>query len=392
MRRRQLSRNGCAISATLSDSLNIAVVGACPYPVPQGSQVYLRNTALALRAAGHNVHLVTYGYGLGDDPSGLPLHRASNVPFARRTAAGPSIAKPVQDAFLVQKLREMVRTHHIDIVNAHNYEGLAVALAARVRPIVYHPHNALMDELPHYFPARGLAESAGRALDKALPRRADLVVAPHEELAGYLVAVRCDPNRVKVVPAPIELDTIRQRPQTNSRPALVYMGNLDRYQNLGLLRSVIAHVRQEIPDAELVVATGASRASDLLHVSEFARVVRTESSKDLLHELPDGAVFVCPRVSWSGYPIKLLNAMAAALPIVCCASAAHPLTHEENGLVIPDNNVQAFAAAAVQLLRDPALRARLGQAARRTVEQEHTMDAVGTRLDVLFRDLGKRRP
>ena len=31
--------------------------------------------------------IVTYGYGVGDDTSGLPLHRATNVPGARRTGA-----------------------------------------------------------------------------------------------------------------------------------------------------------------------------------------------------------------------------------------------------------------------------------------------------------------
>jgi glycosyltransferase involved in cell wall biosynthesis len=374
----------------LSDSLNIAVVGACPYPVPQGSQVYLRNTALALRAAGHNVHLVAYGYGHGDDTSGLPLHRAANVPLARRTAAGPSIAKPMQDALLVRKLREVVRTQRIDVVNAHNYEGLAVALAARARPIVYHPHNALMDELPHYFPARGLAEIVGRALDKALPRRADLVIAPHEELAGYLMAVGCAADRMKVVPPPIDMDVVAPNLTYCETPSLFYAGNLDRYQNLEALRHVMTRVRAEFPHAELMVATAATRAKDLLAVSEFARVVRTDSMAVALRDLSRGAVFVCPRVSWSGYPIKLLNAMAAGLPIVCFEAAAYPLTEDETGLIVRDNDGEAFAAAAVRLLRDAELRARLGTSARHKAEQEYSIQAAAARLDPLFRDLGKR--
>ncbi len=68
-------------------SLRIAMVGACPYPVPQGSQVFLRDTARGLRARGHDVHLVVYGYGVGEDTSGLPLHRCARIPGARKTAA-----------------------------------------------------------------------------------------------------------------------------------------------------------------------------------------------------------------------------------------------------------------------------------------------------------------
>lgn len=366
------------------------MVGACPYPVPQGSQVYLRNTALALRAAGHNVHLVTYGYGLGEDSSGLALHRAANVPGAHRTAAGPSFAKPLQDALLARKLREVVRTQHIDIVDAHNYEGLAVALAARARPIVYHPHNALMDELPHYFPAQGLAEAVGRAIDKNLPRRADLIIAPHEELAAYLIAIGCAQERVKIVPPPIDMDATAPVFSGRGIPPLLYAGNLDRYQNLEALRSVMAHVRAEVPNAELIVATASARARDLLGVSEFARVVRPDSMTAVARDLPYGAVFVCPRVSWSGYPIKLLNAMAAGLPIVCFEAAAYPTVHEETGLVVRDNDAAGLAAAAVRLLRDADLRARLGAAARLRVEQEYSIQAAAARLDPLFRDLGKR--
>ena len=47
--------------------LRVAMVSACPYPVPQGSQVFLRETALTLLNLGHEVHLVVYGYGVGEE-------------------------------------------------------------------------------------------------------------------------------------------------------------------------------------------------------------------------------------------------------------------------------------------------------------------------------------
>ncbi len=48
-----------------TDTLNIAVVGACPFPVPQGSQIYLRDSALSLPAyiqARENVHGFCSGF------------------------------------------------------------------------------------------------------------------------------------------------------------------------------------------------------------------------------------------------------------------------------------------------------------------------------------------
>lgn len=374
----------------MSNPLNIAVVGACPYPVPQGSQVYLRNTALALRDAGHGVHLVTYGYGLGEDPSGLPLHRAANPPFARRTAAGPSPAKPLQDALLARTLARVIRERRIDLVNAHNYEALAVALAVGKRPIVYHAHNAFADELPHFVPHRGCATALGRWLDSTLPRRADLVVTPHERLRGYLMALGCPGERIHTVPPPIDFGPVAPSPREPGSPALLYAGNLDRYQNLNLLGPVMRRVHAAVPEAQLVVATSETRSKMLLRAAELGRVVRADSLAAALEGLPSGAIFVCPRVSWSGFPVKLLNAMAAGLPIVSFQSAGHPLTHTHDALLVPDGDAQAFAEAVVQLLRNGPLRVRLGATARRTVEQIHSRAAASARLDELVQNLSPR--
>src|SRR5690606_13121831 len=112
----------------------IAMVAAKPFPVPQGSQVLVRQTAELVQSLGHEVHVVVYGYGAGETPAGLRVHRSTNVPGGRKTLAGPSWAKPFQDGAMVRILRRVIREHGIDIVHAHNYEGLLVALVAGHRP------------------------------------------------------------------------------------------------------------------------------------------------------------------------------------------------------------------------------------------------------------------
>ena len=356
-------------------SLRIAIVGACPYPVPQGSQVFLRDTARMLEARGHAVHLVVYGYGVGEDDSGLPVHRSRTFLGATKTDAGPSLVKPLLDAALVRTLRRVVREQRIDVVYAHNYEGLVVALAARKRPIVYQAHNAMADELPHFVRPRSLSRPVGSWLDRTFPRRADQVIVPHAALAEYLIACGCRPARLTRI-APPAVQTLFDADEPNgTNPPVLYTGNLDPYQNLGLLERVMKRVRREVPDARLVVATAAR--------GEFpgADMVATPDFESLQRVLAQDAVVVCPRVSWSGYPIKLLNAMAAAKPVVACRGAAYPLVHRENGVVVDDNDEGAFANAVVELLGDPGLRRRLGQAARETVRADHAPEQIATQLE-----------
>lgn len=367
-------------------SLRLAIVGACPYPVPQGSQVFLRDTALALRNRGHDVHVVVYGYGDGTDTSGLRVHRSLRVPFVRRTRSGPSLMKPLLDLALVLTLRRVIREYDIEVVQAHNYEGLLVALAAGARPIVYQAHNAMADELPHYLGFRVLGRRLGAWLDRTFPRRAAHTIAPHSQLARYLISCGCAPEVVSVAPPPAVADWFEPDCPTGSAPPVLYTGNLDAYQNLSFLRRVMDRVREIVPECRFEVATRGRVCF------EGAAVVETPDFAAIREVLSRDAVVVCPRVSWSGYPIKLLNAMAAGKSIVACRSAAHPLEHERTGLVVDDNDEEAFAGAVVRLMRDPALRARLGAAARETVRVRHCPERFAETLErICIQTIGAMR-
>lgn len=367
-------------------SLCIAVVGACPFPVPQGSQVFLRDTALSFKRRGHDVHLVVYGHGLGVDQSGLRVHRSRGIPLFRKTAAGPSPAKPLLDAMLCMTLRRIVREYPVDLVCAHNYEALLVALAVGKRPILYHAHNAMSDELPYYFRAQRMAERAGRWLDRQFPRRADCVIVPHPRLAGHLILRGCDHGKIQVVAPPLDVHLFEPCSIGVETPPVLYAGNLDTYQNLSLLFAAMTQVRQRLPEARLLIAT-AERA----HIPG-AEVVPIPGFDSLHRLLARDAVFAVPRVSWSGYPIKLLNAMAAGMAIVACKSAAYPIIHEHNGLIVQDNDAAAFAAALLLLMQNPKLRKELGRNARDTIAKDHKPEDIAERLETIALSLLDQQP
>ncbi len=359
--------------------LRIAMVGACPFPVPQGSQVLLEGTARALMERGHEVHLVVYSYGIGDAPCGMAIHRCTHIPGLRRTAAGPAFMKPVADAALAAALRRLVREQHIELVHAHNYEGLLASLAAlrgcgRMHiPLLYHAHNAMADELPYFLPRIPGAAGVGAWLDRHLPPHADGVIAPHRVLVDYLIACGCRPGKVSVAPPACDaalFDAVFSGPPANA-PVVLYMGNLDAYQNLPLLGRAMRQVRRVMPEAVLCIATASRIASAALGPLEPCEVCATPDLDALRKVLQRSAVVACPRVSWSGYPMKLLNAMAAGKAIVACHGGAHPLENGRNGLVVEDGDEAAFAEALVLLLRDEGLRQTLGRQARLDVEWRH---------------------
>jgi glycosyltransferase involved in cell wall biosynthesis len=365
--------------------ITVAIIMAAPFPALQGSQVLVQQLAGSLARRGHRVHLVAYGAASGTLPPGVAVHRIPQLWGCRITASGPHPGKVMLDSLLTWKLLGVVRRQGVDVLHAHNYEGAIVSLlVGRMtgRPVVYHGHSAMADELPTYFSSavgRLLARRVGCWLDAYVPRRADYCIGVTTNLVDVLRACGVSPDGVECVPpGGLELgSTEAQGPPPGWReqlglgkgPILLYAGNLDGYQNLEFLLRSFARVQAQRRDARLLVVTHGEgrrhrrRARELGHHGVHVLTVRTFARARVLIAAAD--VAVCPRREATGFPMKLLNYMAAGKAIVACAGSAKMLRHGQTGLVVPNDDEAAFAAAIVALLQDSEARQRLGAAAHR---------------------------
>jgi glycosyltransferase involved in cell wall biosynthesis len=89
-------------------------------------------------------------------------------------------------------------------------------------------------------------------------------------------------------------------------------------------------------------------------------------------------IFVFPSHE-EGSALVTYEAMACGLPMITTFQAGSVARHEQEALIIPAGDVPALMEALVRLREDGSLRRRLGQAARRRVE-DYTWEAYGRRL------------
>jgi glycosyltransferase involved in cell wall biosynthesis len=87
--------------------------------------------------------------------------------------------------------------------------------------------------------------------------------------------------------------------------------------------------------------------------------------RDLGNLLDATDVFVMPSL-WEGLPLSLVLAMGAGLPVIASRVAGIPevIEHGKTGLLVEPGDAFQLSHALGQLAGDPALRARLGSAAR----------------------------
>lgn len=368
--------------------LTIAMVAACPFPARRGTPVRIQGLAEELARRGHRVHLVTYHHGTGPVHPAVKVHRIPTVPSYRKLSPGPTYQKlMVLDPLLMGTLGRVIRRSHVDVIHAHHFEGLLVGLAARMGtgvPLVFDVHTLLSSELPYYrlpmLPRRAKRMLA-MTLDRHLPRRADIVAPVTERIRNKLLEMGAVPeDRLCLIPNGVETD-IFDVPRPNGRaasagPTLIFTGNLAAYQRIDLLLAAFRKVLDRRPDVRLTIVSD----STLEPYQALVRDLRLGDAIDLVSapftEVPRllaGAdVAVNPRIDCDGIPIKLLNYLAAAKPVVSFAGSAPGLRHRETGWLVADGDVDAFAQGALTLLGDADLASRLGRNARRYVEVEHS--------------------
>jgi 1,2-diacylglycerol 3-alpha-glucosyltransferase len=384
-------------------SLRIAMVAPCPFPTPQGTQVFIGQLARALGECGHRVDLITYHYGDENIREIVPPHRSRPLPISGRLTSGPSLRKPLFDLLLTVKLDQVVRRKGADLIHAHNYEGaLAGLLVSRLRkvPLVFHTHNIMTDELPGYFRSaigRNLARHLGSFLDRQVPRRADACIAVTPQTARFIRRMGVIPGRATIIPPAIDADQFAgpsAREQSDGA-RLLYAGNLDHYQNLGFLLESFARVLAHRPDCRLWIVTHArpellEKTARRLDTEKAVTVIRADSFETLRCYLERCDLALCPRISPYGFPIKLLNYLAAGKPVVACRSSAQGVHHGVDGWVVEDNDVAGFAGAVLTLLQDEELRRRLSANARRTALERFSWKTLIPRYEEVYAETLKR--
>ena len=98
--------------------MRLAVVAAFPFPLAQGSQIFVAEQVRALAAAGARVTLFCYGSGEGEPPEGLEIVRVPRRLSPRSLRAGPGLGKPLADAALAQRLRIIPKLHFYKGISA----------------------------------------------------------------------------------------------------------------------------------------------------------------------------------------------------------------------------------------------------------------------------------
>jgi glycosyltransferase involved in cell wall biosynthesis len=193
---------------------------------------------------------------------------------------------------------------------------------------------------------------------------------------------------VAVVENPVDCEYFRPQSREKRSGHVVFVGRIDAYPNLCAvrwLRDEIWPLLRQGGVARSLGIVGRNPPPEIRAWAERDPSVQVTGFVDDVREAFDEAqVFACPIVQGGGTRLKLLDAMAMGLPIVCHPMALEgldvtPGTH----LLIAESGAD-FAAAVEGLLKDDDLRERLGKAARERALECYSLPTVASHLEAAY--------
>lgn len=305
---------------------------------------------------------------------------------------------------VLRRAREVLRAHDCDSVwfGASAPLGLLGPALRRAgaRRVVASTHG-------HEIGWAGLP--GGRQALRRIGGSCDVVTYLGEYTRSRIVGAFGDHPHLRRLPPGVDVETfrpdvdgaaVRAAHGLDARPVIVCVSRLVPRKGQDTLLRAMPAVSRRVPDVALLVVGSGPYLGRLRALAERLgvadRVVFTGGvgASELAAHYAAGDVFAMPcrtrraGMDVEGLGIVYLEASAAGLPVVAGDSGGAPdaVLDGETGFVVPGRDVDALARRLIDLLEDPALRARMGKAGREWVEQEWRWDVLSARLATFLDD------
>jgi glycosyltransferase involved in cell wall biosynthesis len=308
-----------------------------------------------------------------------------------------------RDVAALRALVPLIRSFRPHIVHTHTAKaGFLGRIAARVArvPVVIHTYHGHV--LSGYY-GRGM-NIALRRMEQALGWVSDCLVAVsdrvRDDLVAYGVARR---ERIRVILLGLDLAPFFEaeahrgafRREVGLSPSDLVVGIVGRIfpiKNHRLFLDAASRVAGREPAARFViVGDGQLRAETEAHARALgleSRVLFTGWREDLPRICADLDLLAVSSIN-EGTPVSAIEAMAASRPVVATrvGGLVDLLDDGVTGRLVTPGDPDALSAAILDLLGDPARRARMGAEARQVAHERYRAERLVRDVAALYEEL-----
>jgi N-acetyl-alpha-D-glucosaminyl L-malate synthase BshA len=379
-------------------------VGIVCYPTVGGSGIVATELAKALAQRGHEVRLISteMPFRVPDFQVGLSFH-------AVQTPGYPLFREPPHLLSLANKIVQVSREHHLDVIHAH-YAIPHAAAAYLARQILANAEGANVPRVIttlHGTDVTLIGSDSSYSVTAAFCiDQSDGVTAVSESLRAdtyQQMSVRAD---IRVIPNFLDCD-IHHRSEDPALRArftgdddavrlVIHVSNFRPVKRAEAVIDIFDRIRRRVPSKLLLVGDGpdldrAGRrvrdlglSDDVVQLGEQEQVVPLLSVADL---------FLLPSAQES-FGLAALEAMACQVPVVASSVGGLPevIEHGVTGFLHDPDDLDGMASSAVTLLTDPRRHRAVATAGLTAVQQRFCANAIVPRYEAFYAEVLAREP
>lgn len=296
------------------------------------------------------------------------------------------------------KYMSLFRRERVDIVHTHSGVWRDAFLGGKMAGVPIHFHTE------HGVPVNG-SGSKERLTYRILSKFSTQLISVSDDLSKYLISeFQLNPKKLSVIYNGIDLDRYKPLPNPDGlrlelgiAPSEKVIGTVGRIvpvkDHLTLVRA-FALVLEQIPQCRLMIVgreeigregvmTEILKLADTLSIGE--KILFTGERSDVPELLNLMDVFALSSLS-EGTSMAILEASAAEIPVVATRVGGNPKIVEDGrtGFLVPPKSPEVLAEKLLKVLEDPNLAKEMGQAGRKTVKGQFSIQTMASKYHKLY--------
>ncbi len=369
-------------------------IGITCYPTYGGSGAVATELGIALAERGHEVHFITY-----QQPFRLPAFLPGVFFHEVDVGKYPLFEYPPYDLALAVRMHEVVMSHQLDLLHVHYAIPHATSAWIAKEMLRENGHDIEVITTLHGTDITIVGQDRSfHAITKFSIEKSDRITAVSnflkDETFYAFGCAGCDVEVIHNFIDPALYDRaahgtmLRDQMGQGHRKILMHVSNFRAVKRVKDVIQIFAKVHAELPSTLVMVGDGPDRDD----AEEEARALGIDRDVHFLGKiervaplLASADLFLLPSDRES-FGLSALEALASGVPVIGCAVGGLPevVREGETGALRAPADVEGMAAAALDILRDPARWQAMSTLAASDARARFSRDAVVAQYEALY--------
>ena len=230
-----------------------------------------------------------------------------------------------------------------------------------------------------------------QAYEKRYCPQFDLNITCSDIDTQRLIAL-CPGSQVKTIPNGVDTDFFQPDFTSEKNAAsIIFVGTLSWYPNMEAINYISQKLwpplKKIFPNLTMDIV-GANPPEEIKQLAQRDEDFRVHGFVDDVRPYMNQAtLYVCPIRDGGGTKLKILDAMAMALPIVAHPIACEGIAVKDSANIALASNDQDFVDKISELLLDPDKRSHYGRNARQLMVDYYSYKSIGKNLAAIYESL-----